>query len=104
MDELAEAVEEDRLLRQHALPRERRLEPERAQLLHGMRQEIDADAERLDLRRRLEDAAGNAGALQHETEREAADPGADDQHIRHRRQRPLKRGLRFSTKARTPSR
>ncbi|MEI9803622.1 MAG: hypothetical protein WDN48_03015 [Pseudolabrys sp.] len=33
-------------------------------------------ADRLQFRRRLEDAAGDAGAMQHETEREAADAGA----------------------------
>src|SRR6185503_6348612 len=30
-------------------------------------------------RRRLEDAAGDAGAMQHQAERQAADAGADDQ-------------------------
>ena len=37
------------------------LQAELGQLLAGVRQQIDADAERLDLGRGLEDAAGDAG-------------------------------------------
>ena len=43
-----------------------------------VRQHVDADAERLHLGRRLVDAAGDAGAVQRERERQAADAGADD--------------------------
>ena len=43
-----------------------------------MRQDVDADAERPDLRRLLVDAAGDAGAVQAEGERQPADAGADD--------------------------
>ena len=44
-----------------------------------MRQQVDADAERLDLGRGLEDAAGDAGLVQRQREREPADAAADDQ-------------------------
>src|SRR5690606_373243 len=81
VDKLAEAVEiagvggRDRDLGQ------RLLEAELAQLLAGVRQDIDADAERLDLRRGLVDAAGDAAPLQHEPEREPAYAAADDQYF-----------------------
>jgi hypothetical protein len=42
-------------------------------------QQVDADADRLDLRRGLEDAARDAAAMQLEREREPADAAADDQ-------------------------
>src|SRR5690606_20773771 len=60
---------------------QRLLEAELAQLLAGVRQDIDADAERLDLRRGLVDAAGDAAPLQHEPEREPAYAAADDQYF-----------------------
>src|SRR5579883_2123449 len=66
VDVLAEAVEERGLLREHAALGERGFEAELAQLAHGVRQEIDADADRSDLRRRLEHAARDSGAVKHE--------------------------------------
>ena len=60
---------------------ERALQPELGQFLAGVRQQIDADAERLDLRRRLEDAARDAGLVQTQAEREPADAGADDHDV-----------------------
>ena len=62
--------------------RQRVFEPERGKLLGGMRQQIDADADRLDLGRGLEDAAGNAGRVQRQPERQAADAAADDDECR----------------------
>ena len=50
----------------------------RASSRAGVRQDVDADAERPDLRRLLVDAAGDAGAVQAEGERQPADAGADD--------------------------
>ena len=60
---------------------ERILQAELGQFLAGMRQQVDADAERLDLRRGLVDAAGNAGLMQPQPERQPADAGADDDDI-----------------------
>ena len=55
IDQLAEAVEERRLLRRHGDAGERRLEPEPRELRRRVRQEVDADPDRPDLRRRLVD-------------------------------------------------
>ena len=78
VDELAEAVEERRLARRHRDPLQRFEHAERAQLGGRVRQDVDADAERPDLRRLLVDPAGDAGAVQAEGERQPADAGADD--------------------------
>src|SRR6185312_3316010 len=102
IDELAEAVEESGLGGQHAEPGEVLLNADCIELLHRVRQEIDADAERLELRRRFEDAAGNAAPVQHQRKREPADAAADDEYLFHWGQRPRKTGLRFSIKAVTP--
>src|SRR6185437_16765001 len=44
-----------------------------------MRQDIDADAYRLKLGCRLENATGNTGTMQHQSKCQSADAGADDQ-------------------------
>jgi len=62
--ELAEAVEKDTLGGLDRDARERRLEAELAEDLGSVRQQVDADTDRLDLRRRLEDAARNAAPMQ----------------------------------------
>jgi len=64
IDELAEAVEKDTLGGLDRDARERRLQAELAEDLGGVRQQVDADADRLDLGRRLEDAARNAAPMQ----------------------------------------
>jgi hypothetical protein len=46
-----------------------------------VRQHVDAHAERLDLGRRLEDAAGDAAPVQIERERQPADAGADEEDV-----------------------
>jgi hypothetical protein len=46
-----------------------------------VRQQVDPDAERLDLRRGLEDAAGDALPVQRERERQPADAAADDEDV-----------------------
>ena len=78
VDELAEAVEEGGLAGRHGEALERLEDAQRAQLGARMRQDIDADAERQDLGGRLVDAAGDAGAVQEQGQRQAADAGADD--------------------------
>ena len=64
VDELAEAVEERRLARRRRPARASASTPSDAQLGARVRQDVDADAERPDLGRRLVDAAGDAGAVQ----------------------------------------
>ena len=63
----------------HGDPLERGVEhAERRQHGGGVRQDVDADAERPDLGAPLVDATGDAGPVQAEGERQAADAGADD--------------------------
>src|SRR5262245_11811151 len=75
-DELAEAVVEAQLARLHRHRGELFLQPEFGQLSHAVRQEIDADAERLDVGRSLEDPAWNAGLAERERERQSAHAAA----------------------------
>ena len=63
VDQLPETVEEGRVLGFDRNPRELILEPERGQLLGRMRQQVDADADRLDLGDGFENPAGNAGLM-----------------------------------------
>ena len=72
------ACDSRRFARRHRHALERLEHAELAQLGGRVRQDVDADAERPDLRRLLVDAAGDAGAVQAEREREPADAGADD--------------------------
>src|SRR5690349_5211465 len=46
-----------------------------------MRQDIDADAYRLELGRRFENATSDTGAMQHQAKCQSADAGADDQNF-----------------------
>src|SRR5260370_36070742 len=78
VDELAETVEEHRLRSEHAARGERLLEPERRQLLNRMRQQVDADAQRLDLGGGLVDAAGDARLRQHQAESKAPAAPAEE--------------------------
>jgi hypothetical protein len=43
-----------------------------------VRQDVDADADRLQLGGRFEDAARDACTMKHQSKRKAADAGADD--------------------------
>ncbi len=84
VDELAVAGEERVVLRLAGDRDERVLQPQRAQLLDRVRPEIDADAERVDFRRRLVDADAPrcAGRMQAERQRQSADAAADDDDVR----------------------
>ena len=82
-DELAEAVVEAQLPRLDRGPGELFLQAELGELAHAVRQQVDADPERLDLRRGLEDSAGDAGLVQRQREREPADAAANDQYRFH---------------------
>ena len=53
IDQLAEAVEEGRILRRDRNPRQIGLKPKRGKFLGGVRQEVDADADRADFRLRI---------------------------------------------------
>ena len=81
IDELPVPGEERIVLRLAGARRQGLLQPQRAQLLHGVRPEIDADAERADLGRRFEhaDAARGAGRMERQRQRQSADAAADDQ-------------------------
>ena len=83
VDKLAVAREEGVILRLAGDRGERILQAERAQFLDRMRSEIDADAERTDLRRRLEnsDSAGHAGCVDGQRQRQAANAAANDDHV-----------------------
>ena len=83
--ELAEAVEEARLVREHGDAGQLAFQAEAGQLRGGVRQDVDADAERAEFRRRFQHQAGNAVAVQAERQGEPPDAAADDQHIPHAR-------------------
>ena len=51
---------------------------ERGEFLGGMRQQIDADADRADFGGGLKYPAGNSGRVQRQPERQPANAGADD--------------------------
>ena len=94
VDELAEAVEEAAFGVLDSGAQQFIAEAERGELAHRMRQQRDADAELLQLRRRLVDAARDPARMQIEREREPANPAADDRDghvIRHSRARPKAR-------------
>jgi len=81
VDELAEAVEERALARDDRDALELGEDAERFERGARVRQDVDADAERLQLGRGVVDAAGDSGAVQRERERQAADSGADDEDV-----------------------
>src|SRR5262249_37349970 len=83
VDQLPEAVEEGRVRRFDRDPRERVFQSERGELLGRVRKQIDADADCLDLGGGLDDPAVNAGLLQRQTQRKAADTRADDDDVVH---------------------
>ena len=83
IDQLAETVEKGRVFGRDCDPRQRLLQSERRQFLGCMRQQIDADADRLDFGRRFENPAGNAGRVQRKPESEPANAGSDDDDLVH---------------------
>ena len=83
IDELAVPREEGVVLRLAGGRDQRVLQPERAQLLHRVRADMDADAERPHFGRGLEhaDAARHPRGVQRQRQRRAADPAADDDRV-----------------------
>ena len=67
IDQLAEAVEEGRIFRRDRNPRQIGFQTKGGKLLGGVRQKVDADADRADFGRGLEYAAGNPGRMQRKT-------------------------------------
>jgi hypothetical protein len=78
VDVLAEAVEERRLARDDGDALELGEDAERCERRAGVRQDVDADAERPDLGRRFVDSARDVRAVKCQRERQAADAGTDD--------------------------
>ena len=83
IDQLAEAIEEGRITSRDRDLRQLGFEPERCEFPGGVREQIDADADRLDLGRRFEYPAGNSGGVQRQPERQSANAGADDDDVVH---------------------
>ncbi len=81
VDVLAEAIVEAEFARGDGDLGERILQTEPAQFARGMRQDVDADADRLELGRRLEHAGCDAGAMQHQAKRQPADAGPDNENF-----------------------
>ena len=94
IDQLAEAIEEGRIRGRDRNLGQRRFEAECCQLPCGMRQQIDADADRLDFGSGFENAAGNSGLVQRKPERQPADPGANDDDVVHASSRKPIAGMR----------
>src|ERR1700704_2137352 len=64
IDQLAETIEEGRVLSGDRDLRQIGLQPERGKFFGGMREEIDTDADRLDFGSGFKDPARNSGAVQ----------------------------------------
>src|SRR5262249_23381514 len=80
VNHLSEAVEEAAVAIFDAGLEQLIPEAERGEFAHGMWQQSDADAERLDLRRALIDAAGDPAFLEIKREREPANPAANNRY------------------------
>src|ERR1700733_3029010 len=83
INQLAEAIEEGGVFGLDRHPRQIGLKAKRGEFLGGVRQEVDADTDRADFRRGLEDATGNVGRVQRQTQGQAANASADDQDVVH---------------------
>ena len=83
IDQLAETVEKGRVLGRDRDPRQRLLQPERSEFLGCMRQQVDADADRLDFGGGFENPAGNSGRVQRKPEGQPANAGSDDDDLVH---------------------
>src|SRR5258708_16526766 len=75
IDQLAEAIEEGCVPGFDRDPRQRRLESERGKFFCGMREQIDANADRPDFGGRLKHPAGYPGRLHRNPNRQSATPG-----------------------------
>ncbi len=83
IDQLAKTIEKSRVFGGDCDPRQRLLQSKRGQFLGRMRQQIDADADRLDFGGGFENPAGNSGGVQRKPESQPADAGSDDDDLVH---------------------
>ena len=83
IDQLAKAIEEGRVRGLNRDTCQRLLESERSKFFCGVREQVDADADRPDLGGRFEDPAGKAALLQRKPERQSANAGSDDDDVVH---------------------
>src|SRR4029077_4230561 len=81
VNQLPETVEETAVLVFDAGLEQFIAKAERAELTHRVRQQRDADAQRLDLRRALVYAAGDSTLLEIKCEREPANTPADNRYV-----------------------
>src|SRR5215204_3835335 len=84
-DELAKPIKKVPLAGRDSMPCQRLRQPKNCQFAGRMRQQIDSDADRLKLPRRLKNAAANADARKRQGERQAADARPDDDDVVHAR-------------------
>jgi hypothetical protein len=77
MDQLTELVEPEELFRFDGTPAKTRLDPQVGQTADRVREQVEADAQRLEFGRGFEDPAGDPGTLQVERSSETGDASAD---------------------------
>src|SRR5216684_3575874 len=88
IDQLAEAIEEGRVLGGNRDPRQFRFESERGQFPGGMRKQVDADPDRPDFGRQFKYPAGDSSGVQRKPKGQSADAGPDDNDVVHVCSRP----------------
>src|SRR6185437_16810577 len=81
VDQLTEAIEENRLARQHRYVRNRGLESQFGERLRRVRKDVDAHAERTHSRRRLVNLAGDLRTMKEKRERQSSDAGSDNDDV-----------------------
>src|ERR1035437_4619498 len=83
IDQLAEAIEEGRVLGGDRDPRQISFESERCKILGGVWEQIDAAPDLPDFGSRLEYPAGNSGHVQRKPKGQSANAGPDDNDVVH---------------------
>src|ERR1700675_2448496 len=88
INQLAEAIEEGRVLGGDRDPRQVRFKSERGQFPGGMRKQVDANSDRPDFGRRFKYPAGDSSGVQRQPKGQSADAGPDDKDVVHVCSRP----------------
>ena len=83
IDQLAEAIEKGRILGRDRHLRQISFKSKRGEFLGGVREQIDADADRFDFGSGFKYPAGNSGSVQRKPKCQSADAGADDDDVVH---------------------
>ena len=83
INQLTEAIEKGRVLGRDRDPRQISFKSERGKFFGGMRKQIDADPDRLDVGRRFKYPAGDSGGVQCEPQGQSADAGPDNNDVVH---------------------